>query len=323
VAGRPEALVGRLLAQSFLQQADHWSSVRTAVARAARGAAETAVVESGFVKPNGESVSWEIRVSALHDRDDRPFALLCLRDRTDTKILWDALVRADRLAGLGELAAILAHEFNNLIGGVTGFAQLAQLTGSLEDYRKMPEIIFQTGERAKKLTGGIMGIAGRQPDRLEQAGLLELLDQPLAVLEPRFAKQGVEVDLEIDPDLSVFTDAARLQQVFLHALLFLRAHLVKSSRCAIRTESLAGAVRVVFADAGPSLPLAELEKIYDLPARVTNGGPPRIEPPGPTGFAVCRAILARLGGDLVIHNAPEGGYEIVVTLPTDPTRQPA
>jgi signal transduction histidine kinase len=210
--------------------------------------------------------------------------------------LWAELRRADRMAGVGALAAAVAHEFNNLIGGILGFAQLAQFSDAAEDYKKLTDVIYETSKRVKTIAGALLAIAMRPADQVETVGLGDAVGQVVTLIERRFRKQNIAVTVQ-----TVGVPLARLNLAhFHHALLsvLLRAkdRLEAGAHVTVRSAATPdGRVRVDVEERGP--------RAGD--DRAAAAADPDI------GLSLSRAAMEEFGGALEVAASDEA---LVTTL---------
>lgn len=177
--------------------------------------------ESDFVNLWGRSAPVSASVSPLQDQYGRSLGtILLLRDLTRRREMEEDLKRSDRLAMLGTLAAGLAHEIKNPLGGIKGAAQLLRRAlvrdPSLVEYA---EIMIREVDRVNLLIEQLLDLS--QPARLNLTPLNihELLDQVLLLERETTQEKKIEVRKRFDPSLPpVYGDRLQLTQVFLNLI---------------------------------------------------------------------------------------------------------
>lgn len=175
--------------------------------------------EGDFVNPRGRSAPLSASVSPLQDQFGRSLgSIVLLRDLTRRREMEEDLKRSDRLAMLGTLAAGLAHEIKNPLGGIKGAAQL--LRRKVADDAPVVEytdIMIREVDRVNFLLEQLLDLS--QPAKLNLAPLNihELLDQVLLLEGEAARERDTEVRKRFDPSLPpIYGDRPQLTQVFLN-----------------------------------------------------------------------------------------------------------
>ena len=175
--------------------------------------------EGDLVTRWGHKVPVSLTVSPLQDRQGNFLgSVLVLRDLKHRKELEEDLKRADRLAMVGTLAAGLAHEIRNPLGGIKGAAQLLKRSldrdSSLQDFAN---IMIREVDRVDKLIEQLLDLS--RPAKLELAPLNihEVLDDVLLLETQAEEKSLLAIKKRFDPSLPpIRGDRAQLTQVFLN-----------------------------------------------------------------------------------------------------------
>ncbi len=216
----------------------------------------------------------------------------------------EAMERDRRLASLGEMAAVLAHEIRNPLTSMKGHAQLlAERLGEGSAEHQKAQRVVREAVRLEELTADLLGfVRSKQIERRPA--------DPKEVLEAAAAEVGAErVELETgDAPARWSLDPRLLQQVLTNLL---RNALQASPDAAPATARAAaedGSLVFEVRDRGPGIAEAERERIFE-PFYTT-----RLRGTG-LGLAVARRIVALHGGTLVPENHPEGGAVFRVTIP--------
>ncbi|MCI0460452.1 MAG: PAS domain S-box protein, partial [Gemmataceae bacterium] len=161
------------------------------------------------------------------------------RDISDRKLLERQLVQAQKMQSLGTLAGGVAHEFNNLLAGVNGYAALAlREPGSTEAVRQFLGYILDLSERAASLTRQMLAFA-RKPTLLRRPTCMEDLVRSTVALVSRTLRTEVTLEVqreEAGAPLLVEADANQLQQALLNLLLNARDALVEPAPILLRLD---------------------------------------------------------------------------------------
>lgn len=227
-----------------------------------------------------------------------------------------ALVQSSRLASIGTLAAGVAHEINNPIGGMQNAVHRLLQQPDLPDKQRQYLTLVQDGLQR------IASIARRLLDfspRAATAGrfpLARAVDGALALVEHRVQRAGVQLDVELPAGLpAVHGDAHELQQVVLNLLLNALDALEGGvgGRIAVRARADGGAVHLHVEDDGPGMDSAELGRVFDpffsKKERPDASG---------LGLFICYSIVRNHGGEIEVASTPGGGFRVHVVLPAAP-----
>ncbi|TAL10514.1 MAG: PAS domain S-box protein [Nitrospirae bacterium] len=243
------------------------------------------------------------------------------RDVTTRKQGEQKARQADRLAALGVLLGGVAHELNNPLFIISGYAQLAREKLAQRLYEDLPadlETIREAGQRASAIVNRFLGVANRADVPLEPCRVDVLVMQALDLLSAQFALDQIAVRTHLDADLPQLTaNAQNLTHVFMNLFANAREAMAQAhgrgtlsvsvTRVPARTESW---VEVRVTDDGPGIAAAHLPHIFDLfyttkPLGVSTG----------LGLSICHRIVTELGGELVCDSVPGQGATFIVRLP--------
>ena len=232
--------------------------------------------------------------------------------------LEDQLRHADRLATIGQLAAGVAHELNEPLGNILGFAQLAakhEGTGEavLADLDKIISACLHSREVIKKL----MLFSRQTPPIKTRIDLQEVLEESLSLLEGRCMKQGIEVNRQLSPDLPhVTADAGQMNQVIINLIVNSIHAMPEGGRLDISISSADGSVVLGVSDTGAGMDDEVLEKIF-LPFYTTKD----VNEGTGLGLAVVNGIVTSHGGFIRVDSTPGKGTTFEVHLPVSGTEE--
>ncbi|MBK7402275.1 MAG: HAMP domain-containing histidine kinase [Myxococcales bacterium] len=240
--------------------------------------------------------------------------------RADLLAARDAIVRSERLASVGRLAAGLAHEVGNPLAALLGLEEVLLLSGLDEESHDLVQRMKRETERMHVVMRDLLEFARSGQDPAAPApdascAVAEVAAEVVALLTPQKALRDVEVALDVEPALPpVRLPGARLQQVLLNLVLNAADAIGEGggSRIGLRAER-AGKhrVRILVEDDGPGIPERIRETLFE-PFVTTK----EVGKGTGLGLAVCRGIVDGAHGTLVVA-APKGrGTTFVIELPT-------
>lgn len=222
------------------------------------------------------------------------------------------LRHADRLATVGMLAAGVAHELNEPLANVLGFAQLAlQCEGLPEQASQDVEKIVTASLYAREVIRKLMFFSRQTPSRRRPVDLDEIVREALSLLEGRFVKGGVEVELALDGALPpVHGDPAQIQQVLVNLVVNAVHAMPLGGALSVRTGCQGESVRMVFEDCGVGIPARDLEKIF-VPFFTTKD----VGEGTGLGLSVVHGIVTSHGGTIEVESQEGEGTRFVIDLP--------
>jgi signal transduction histidine kinase len=176
----------------------------------------------------------------------------------------EQLRHADRLATIGQLAAGVAHELNEPIGNILGFAQLAAKDGDLpaqlsHDIKKIINASLYSREVIKKL----LFFAREMPPSIKMINLNDIVEEGLFFLEARCVRAGIELHRELSPDIpEIKGDPSQLTQVLTNLVVNSMQAMSKGGRLTIKTFSEKNYVLLSVIDEGTGMSQEVKEKIF-------------------------------------------------------------
>ncbi len=227
----------------------------------------------------------------------------------------EQLIRSDRLATIGELAAGLAHDLRNPLTGISG--ALHVLTGQLPDHDPrqglLAEIQSQIARMNKTLTDLLSHARPPEPQYIP-LNVNEVVEQSLWFL-PTASANGIEIVKDLQPDLPPLRlDPNLLHQAFLNILVNARQAMVAGGRLTVRTclvrnpFSKEEAVEVTIADTGPGITKEHLSRIFQpfFTTKTQGTG---------LGLAITTRIVEQHRGRISVESEPGKGATFRITLP--------
>lgn len=207
-------------------------------------------------RKDGQERQTSMTISPILDEQGRLTHFVGIqRDITEQRRLEQQMLQMQKMQSVGTLAGGIAHEFNNLMAGINGYASLGLREEGLDEtLRHFLQNIVDLSERAATLTRQLLAFA-RKPALVRQRTSLRGLLQSTAELVRRTLHQEVELDLPEEADREVEADANQLQQALVN--LALNAHHAIQSRKAAGPGAAGGSPgpsdRVVFGLSGATL----------------------------------------------------------------------
>jgi signal transduction histidine kinase len=223
--------------------------------------------------------------------------------------------QSERLSAVGQLAAGIAHEINNPLGSILGFAQAGlRREDAAPALRKALEAIEEEARRCRRLVQDLLTFARRDEGNVSTFVVVDALEGTLAMLESQARVQDVEIQTDFPARAAVRGEKSRLQQAFLNLASNALDAMPKGGRLRLATRYASlrggGAVAVDVADTGPGIPDEAKARVFEPFFTTKEAG----RGTG-LGLAIVSEVVAAYSGEVSLRDAEGGGTVFTVTLP--------
>jgi two-component system cell cycle sensor histidine kinase/response regulator CckA len=276
------------------------------------------------------------------DPESLQLALETLQQRID--LLQQSLAQQNKLATLGMVTAVIAHEFNNILTPMISYTRFG-LTDKADDALRTKALTkaLSGAERLANISKSLLGFA--RGDESQTAGVLPAVKETLACLARDLTKDGITLQLGVPEDLMVAMNAGHLQQVLMNLIVNARsAMLGNRTGGGIKRLTIGGRVmeasevrgrkgkwaEIAIADTGPGIPPEVLPRIFE-PFFSTKRGGAGVEggegggtegvggsmPRGGTGLGltICQELIRVAGGEIRVVSEVGKGTKFAIELP--------
>jgi PAS domain S-box-containing protein len=262
------------------------------------------------------------------DRYKQPLAWLEVhRDITSRRQIESRLFHSERLAALGQMVSGIAHELNNALTSIFGYAQLVRKRTRNFEWEMETRYILEEGDRARRIARNLLLFARGSEGERTRVNLNEIVNRMVEMRGHELRLGNISIELELDEHLAeTIADAAQVQQALLNLVLNAEQAILQAKdggHIWIRTRSIsAGRIALEVADDGPGVSPEMKLRIFDpffttKPAGVGTG----------LGLSILYGIVHQHGGEVSVENRPGGGAVFTVELPSathtsvsDPTK---
>jgi PAS domain S-box-containing protein len=277
------------------------------------------VYEVEVMSPTGEARAVMVSVSPLRDPEGRIQGVLGIaRDITDTKKLEQQIRNSEKLASIGRLAAGVAHEINNPLGGILNC--LYNLRKRTLTPTRQEEYIASMEDglrRVQKIVRQLLDFSQQHDPQLSPTDINAVVERVLVLTNHVFVENLIKLDKQLHPDLPPLpVDRHMIEQVLMNLILNAVQAIKGGGLITIRTRIAAGVLAVDVEDTGCGIPAHVLPRIFD-PFFTTKGTG---EGTG-LGLSVSLGIVERHGGQILVESQVDRGTVFTVCLPFARDRQ--
>jgi len=261
----------------------------------------------------GETRTVMVSVSPLQGVEGEILGVLGIaRDMTDTKKLEQQIRSSEKLASVGKLAAGVAHEINNPLGGILNCLYNLR-KGTLSPTRQ--EEYWASMEdgvrRVQKIVRQLLDFSQQHEPEFSPTDINQVVDRVLVLTTHLFAPNGIVLEAALGLGLpSLWVDRHMIEQVLMNLILNAVQAMKNGGVLTIRTSVAEGICRVEVSDTGSGIPPAVLPRIFD-PFFTTKG---EGEGTG-LGLSVSLGIVERHGGKILVESEVGKGTTFTLCLP--------
>ena len=226
------------------------------------------------------------------------------RDALEAQVL-----RANRLAGLGALAAGVAHEIRNPLTAIKGYSQVLEDELALDDpKRDYTAIVIKEVNRLDRIVEGLLAFARPSASQFANANLNEIIDETLFLVESPSFKSRIDVQKVYGENIQAEVDKEQLKQVLLNLLLNAGQAILDQGTIRIVTQQTEKNAIISIIDSGVGIAAGTAEKLFDpfFTTREKGTG---------LGLSIVHQLIDLHQGEIEVHNASPSGTEFKVILP--------
>ena len=258
------------------------------------------------IKTDSEGVQWVVEIA---------------KDVTKEKEMEQQLINSERLVAIGEMAALIAHEFNNPLGIILGFAQdlLTEVDPSDSRYQSL-KIIEEEARRCKKVMRDLMEFGRPTPAEFIHVDPEEVVQKSMDLVSSQLQRGKVQTLTDIQKDLlKIWVDPQQLQQVLVNLFFNAIEAMPEGGTLTVRVTSRQGdsdEVVIEVTDTGHGIHASDLPKIFRtfFTTKQKKGMG--------LGLSICESIMKAHGGRIAVESTPGRGATFSLYLPVERRRHP-
>jgi PAS domain S-box-containing protein len=255
----------------------------------------------------------------------KPCFLCVARETTQTKLLHNQLIRSERLAATGQLAASIAHEINSPLQGISALLNVMRTAYDGDEYLKRKlDLVKSAFNSIRDTVKNLIDLNRPGKEKKQPTDVNQVIENTAALVRSLLLKNMITAELKLAArNSTLIASPQQLGQVLMNLInnsveaitgvpeYFERAQLFQGGggRIAIRTFNRDDEFVVELKDSGPGIPEADLNRIFD--PFFTSKKPMGMG----VGLAICHGVIEDHHGRITAANAPEGGAVFTITLP--------
>ena len=229
----------------------------------------------------------------------------------DLRRTQEQLLQSEKMSAVGQLISGVAHELNNPLTAILGYAQLLEGAGLDHTSADYVRKLFKQAQRTHRVVQNLLSFARQRKPQKQEVDLRKVLEESLTLREYDLKVNNVSLERDIPEDVpSVVADPHQLEQVFLNIINNALDAMVEASASGVlkvRVFKKDAYVCVEFDDSGPGI--KDPSRIFD-PFYTTKS----VGKGTGLGLSICYGIVKEHGGEIVARNREEGGATIEVRL---------
>jgi len=314
-----ETLVGSSCRALFHPDVEHLPS-HCPVEQALSG--ETTQLSFTATKGAGVTRYFDVTATPIDDPKVKTRALLFIRDVTDKRVHEMQLMQAEKMSSIGMLAAGVAHEINNPLTSVAGYAEALlrrfrsepELTQDprLTDFKKYLEVIIRESYRCKGIIDSLLTFSRKSDGSVGVVSINRIIQEVLELVRHKSRFEKIELLEFLQQDLPpIRGDAAGLRQVFMNLTMNALQSIEGTGLVEIATFEQDGMITASIGDTGCGIPPVLLDQIWD-PFFTTK----EVGKGLGLGLAVTYNIIKKHGGEIEVESKEGKGSKFTVRLPS-------
>jgi PAS domain S-box-containing protein len=230
----------------------------------------------------------------------------------DLRKTQEQLLQSEKMSAVGQLIAGVAHELNNPLTAILGYAQLLETEGLNTRAQDYVAKLFKQAQRTHRVVQNLLSFARQRKPQRDEVDLRKVLEETLALRDYDLKVNNIDVERDVPAEpATVIADAHQIEQVFLNIINNAVDAILETGRTGklkIHVHTQNGHVCTSFSDDGAGI--KDPKRIFD-PFYTTKS----VGKGTGLGLSICYGIVKEHGGDITAHNNAEGGATIEVRIP--------
>jgi signal transduction histidine kinase len=232
------------------------------------------------------------------------------------RILDQQLMQSQKMSSVGSLASSITHEFNNILTTVINYAKMGVRHKDAKTRDKAFDRILSAGQRAAKITTGMLAYARNTSDRYEPCELNKLLEDVMVLVQKDLQMHRIGIDESLQPGVWALVNNSQIQQIILNLIVNARQAMKDGGRLrlVIADNAEEGWAEISIGDSGCGIPNDKLQKIFD-PFYTTKTADAQGQGGTGIGLSLCRKIIEAHKGRIRVESEVGKGTMFTLKLP--------
>jgi PAS domain S-box-containing protein len=259
-----------------------------------------------------------IKVPIFNPDGSRKGLVVLGRDITEHKRSEERLREASKLEAVGIMSLGIAHEFNNILMGISGYAQLAQFdVGDRVLVKKATSTILRLTGRARTMIRRLSTFGRREKLQPKPVDLTRIIDEAIALQERELKLSNIRIRRVYKDPALVMADFSQIEQVFVNLIMNACHAMVPEGKgtLTVQVENVDGKVEARVADTGIGIPEDTIPRIFQPFFTARKEGKRDWVPSLGLGLWVSRQIMEEHGGTISVDSGSGSGTTFILTLP--------
>ena len=238
------------------------------------------------------------------------------RLQSQLEALHQQLMQAQKMGSVGVLASSITHEFNNILTTVINYSKMGLRHRDNATREKAFNKILSAGQRAAKITTGMLSYARARGDRREPLSLVQILQDVLVLVEKDLQKHRVQLETRFLDDPYAEVNAGQVQQVLLNLIINGRQAMDGGGTLTVtvRSNRQHGMGEIAIRDTGSGIPPEKLRSIFD-PFFSTKTADEQGRGGTGLGLALCKDVIESHQGRIRVESAVGEGTCFTLRFP--------
>lgn len=232
--------------------------------------------------------------------------------------LQQQLLQAQKLSTVGSLASSITHEFNNILTTIINYAKLGLRHKDTATREKSLEKILQAGQRASRITTGMLSYARRGVDRREPVSLVALVQDVLVLVEKDLQIHRVKLETVFEGEPQATINASQIQQVVLNLIINARQAMASGGQLQVAVRAQGEIAEISIRDSGCGIPPETLRKIFE-PYFTTKSADAQGQGGTGLGLSMAKDVMESHQGRIRVDSAVGKGTTFTLKFPVSRT----